>query len=86
MRSTKDKGQFPIRTKRIKFVFQYMKQEILNFGIGVVVFAVYDKLFKQIPFHEYPLADDLGRLIVYSIVITSMQFLMKNLSTERRNL
>lgn len=59
-----------------KVVFEYIRQEILNLVIGVFIFALYNKLFMQIPFHEYQVVDDLGRLIVYSIVITSMQFMM----------
>lgn len=65
------------KIKKVNFIFNYIKYLLLYFIIGLVVSAVYDNFIHQIPFYEYRLADDLGRIIVTSIMITTTLFIAK---------
>lgn len=57
--------------KNIKKVrFKYIRLEIQNLLIAMLVYALYDSLVHHIPLHEYDVLSDLGRLLVYSTTIT----------------
>lgn len=55
--------------------FKYIRLEIKNLLIGILVYALYDRLVHHIPLHEYDVLSDLGSLLVYSTTITVAHYI-----------